>query len=110
MSLPSVRKELNLDNLDNMEAVASWPARMKKMVVDLAMDARQKAKMLDTPTIVANSDLLTAYNGAAKLLFPPCEPAPRKRDDIPGDPFPQTVCIRSSAVFRGMPVKHRIRS
>jgi hypothetical protein len=86
MSLPSIRKYLNLDDI---KEVASWPARMKKKVVDLAETARgMKTTMHPGDVVVAKGDLLTAYNGAPVCL------QPRKRDDIPGDPFPQTVCIQ----------------
>ena len=51
MSLPSVRQELDLDNMDSR---ASWPARMKKMVVKLATEVESN---------------LIAYNGAANRSF-----------------------------------------
>jgi hypothetical protein len=105
MSLPIVRTELHLDDENQ---VSLWPIQMKEKVVLLATQAREKAKDMEASEIVANSDLLTAFNGIRSGI---CKPAPRKRDDIPGDPFSQTVCIQApSAVFRGMPVKHRIRS
>jgi hypothetical protein len=110
MSLSVVRKELNLDDENQ---VSLWPKLMKERVVLLATQAREKAKDMDASEIVANSDLLTAFNGIRSGICKPAprKPAPRKRDDIPGDPFSQTVCIQApSAVFRGMPVKHRIRS
>ena len=55
---------------------------MKKKVVDLAMEMKPN---------------LVAYNGAAKLLSSCNKPATGKRDDISGDPLPQTtstVCIQ----------------
>ena len=72
--------------------VTLWSKRMKEMVVDLATEARESGEKCDASNIVANSDLLTAYNGIDKLFVILCDA--RKRDDIPGDPFSQTVCIQ----------------
>ena len=36
-----------------------------------------------------------AYNGAAKLLSSCNKPATKKRDNIQGDPFSETVCIQA---------------
>jgi hypothetical protein len=58
MSLPSVRKELELDVTDE-PIRGSWPRRMKAKVMELALEAQ------DRP---GNDDLLIANNGAAKLV------------------------------------------
>jgi hypothetical protein len=86
LSLPSVRKDLNFDRT----LLETWSTSVKKKVVDLATEARQWSKTQGILGIVANSDLLTAYNG----INPRCDFDSRKRDDIPGDPFSQTVCIQ----------------
>jgi hypothetical protein len=78
MSLPSVREELGLDDTSSQ---ASWSAKMKDKVLNLAREGY---------------GLPIAYNGAAKLLASNCnKPATKKRDNIQGDPFSQTVCIQT---------------
>ena len=69
MSLPSVRQELDLDNMDSR---ASWPKRIKKKVVDLATKAESN---------------LIAYNGATACYR-------QKRDYIPLPQTTSTVCIQ----------------
>jgi hypothetical protein len=80
MSLPSVREELGLDD---MSSQASWSAKMKKKVLKLAREGY--------------GQLPIAYNGAAELLASNCnyEPSTKKRDNIQGGPFSQTVCIQT---------------
>jgi hypothetical protein len=98
MSLPEVRRDLHLDNKDEREL---WPARMKEKVVDLATEAREARKRVVFKEI--NRDLLIAYNGAGGAGYIPesldfCKiifGGHRKRDDIPGDPFSETVCIQA---------------
>jgi hypothetical protein len=80
MSLPSVRKELELDVTDD-HIRGSWPRRMKAKVMELALEAQ------DQP---GNNGLLIANNGAAKLVR--CNrPATKKRDNIPRGLLPQAT-------------------
>jgi hypothetical protein len=79
MSLPSVRAEYGLDNMDNQ---ADWSENMKALVMKLAREE-------------ASDGLPLAYNGAASLSSSCDEPATKKRDNIQGDPFSETVCIQA---------------
>jgi hypothetical protein len=88
MSLPSIRKKLELDATDKRTR-GSWPQLMKATVMRLALEAQ------DRP---GDGGLLIANNGAAKLF---CDrPATKKRDNtsIPIGLLPQittTVCIHA---------------
>jgi hypothetical protein len=90
MSLPSVRSDLNLNDRGDREL---WSKRMKKKVIELAAEASSIAFSMEKPS----GHLLIAYNG---FLFS-CDAANEaneKRDDILGDPLPQTtstVCIQA---------------
>jgi hypothetical protein len=90
MSLPLVRQKLNLDDTSDQKL---WPQRMKKLVRDLAVEGFSIDKPLATDS-THNNRFLIAYNG----VFTYCGAANKKRDDIPGDPLPQTtstVCIQA---------------
>jgi hypothetical protein len=79
MSLPSVRAEYGLDNMDYQ---AEWSKNMKALVMELAWEK-------------PSDGLPLAYNGAASLLSSCDEPDTKKRDNIQGDPFSETVCTQA---------------
>jgi hypothetical protein len=82
MSLPSVRKELHLDDTTRQ---ADWPGLIKTKVMNLAL-----GESVD--------GLPVASNGAAKLCN---KRATKKRDNIHGDdPLQQTVCIQAPLQLR----------
>ena len=87
MSLPSIRKKLELDATDKRTR-GSWPQLMKTTVMQLALEAQHQP---------GGSGLLIASNGAAKLVG--CNrPATKKRDNIPRALLSQittTVCIHA---------------
>jgi hypothetical protein len=93
MSLPLVRQKLELDDISHQK---SWPKSMKDLVLLLATEGF----MMENPSIQALGEALLdgrfiiAYNGAHSS----CGIVTKKRDDIPGDPLPQTtstVCIQA---------------
>jgi hypothetical protein len=79
MSLPSFREELGLDDTASQ---AEWSGNMKALVMRLAQ-------------ATAYNGFPFAYNGAARLLASCNEPATKKRDNIQGDRFSETVCIQA---------------
>jgi hypothetical protein len=94
MSLPWVRKKLNLDDISQQKL---WPKLMKDFVRQLATQGYP----LETLSVQEISEAITdgllkiAYNGARGSCG---VPTTLKRDDIPGDPLPQTtstVCIQA---------------
>ena len=92
MSLPWVREKLELDDIRHQK---DWPKRMKTLVRELAADGfiLENHSRQEISEALADRRYLFAYNGARS-----CGIVTKKRDDIPGDPLPQTtstVCIQA---------------
>jgi hypothetical protein len=96
MSLPSIRQELKLDDI-SISQREFWPKRMKHLVNTLAAGGFtleiEKYSPQAIDEAVEDNRFRFAYNGARS-----CDIITKKRDDIPGDPLPQTtstVCIQA---------------